>query len=42
MLRRAEPFAQIVIPDHRELDKGTLRAILPQADVSIERFIEFL
>jgi predicted RNA binding protein YcfA (HicA-like mRNA interferase family) len=42
ILRRDEPFAQIVVPDHRELDKGTLRAILRQADVSIERFIELL
>jgi hypothetical protein len=34
-LRRLEPFAQVVVPDHRELDRGTLRAILRHAGVSI-------
>ena len=34
ILRRDNPFAQVVVPDHDELDTGTLRAILRQADVS--------
>jgi predicted RNA binding protein YcfA (HicA-like mRNA interferase family) len=38
VLRRDDPFAQVVVPDHRELDKGTLRAILRQAGISIEEF----
>jgi len=38
VLRRDEPFAQVVVPDHRELDRGTLRAILRHADVSVEEF----
>lgn len=38
ILRRDDPFAQLVVPDHKELDRGTLRAILRQADVSIEEF----
>jgi predicted RNA binding protein YcfA (HicA-like mRNA interferase family) len=42
VLRRDEPFAQIVVPDHKELDRGTLRAILRQADVTIDRFITLL
>lgn len=42
ILRRDDPFAQIVVPDHKELDRGTLRAILRQADVTIERFVEWL
>jgi predicted RNA binding protein YcfA (HicA-like mRNA interferase family) len=42
ILRRDKPFAQIVVPDHKELDRGTLRAILRQADVTIERFVEWL
>lgn len=25
ILRRDEPFAQVVVPDHKELDRGTLR-----------------
>jgi predicted RNA binding protein YcfA (HicA-like mRNA interferase family) len=28
VLRRDTPFAQPVVPDHSELDKGTLRAII--------------
>jgi predicted RNA binding protein YcfA (HicA-like mRNA interferase family) len=24
ILRRDDPFGQLVVPDHRELDKGTL------------------
>jgi predicted RNA binding protein YcfA (HicA-like mRNA interferase family) len=38
VLRRDDPFAQVVVPDHRELDKGTLRAILRQAGITIEEF----
>ena len=28
IMRRDDPFAQTVVPAHRELDRGTLRAIL--------------
>ena len=28
VLRRDEPFAQVVVPDHKVLDRGTLRAII--------------
>jgi predicted RNA binding protein YcfA (HicA-like mRNA interferase family) len=42
VLRRDNPFAQTVVPDHAELDRGTLRAILRQADVTVERFKELL
>ncbi len=41
-LRRDEPFAQVVVPDHRELDRGTLRAILRGAGVPVEQLIELL
>jgi len=40
ILRRADPFAQLVVPDHKELDRGTLRAILRAAKLSVEEFIE--
>jgi predicted RNA binding protein YcfA (HicA-like mRNA interferase family) len=36
ILRRNEPFAQVVVPDHQELDRGTLRAIIRQAGLSVE------
>lgn len=38
ILRRSNPFAQLVVPDHRELDRGTLRAIIRQAGISVEQF----
>jgi len=42
ILRRDEPFAQVVVPDHKELDRGTLRAILRLAGLSIDDFVELL
>ncbi|MBC7318832.1 type II toxin-antitoxin system HicA family toxin [Candidatus Bipolaricaulota bacterium] len=42
VMRRDEPFAQVVVPDHDELDRGTLRAILRQAGVSVEEFLRAL
>jgi predicted RNA binding protein YcfA (HicA-like mRNA interferase family) len=41
-MRRDNPFAQLVVPNHSELDKGTLRAIIRQADLSVEGFIRLL
>jgi predicted RNA binding protein YcfA (HicA-like mRNA interferase family) len=38
ILRRDTPFAQVVVPDHRELDRGTLRAILRHAGLTVEEF----
>ena len=38
ILRRDEPFAQVVVPNHRELDSGTLRAILRQIGISVDEF----
>lgn len=39
ILRRDNPFAQVVVPDHKELDKGTLRSIIKQAELDVNRFI---
>ncbi len=38
ILRRDDPFAQLAVPDHEELDRGTLRAIIRQAGLSVEDF----
>jgi len=38
ILRRDDPFSQIVVPDHKELDRGTLRAIIRQTGLSIDEF----
>lgn len=42
ILRRVEPFAEVVVPNHDELDKGTLRAIIRQVGLSVDEFIELL
>ena len=42
ILRRNEPFAQLVVPDHKELDRGTLRAIIRQSGLTVEAVVSFL
>jgi predicted RNA binding protein YcfA (HicA-like mRNA interferase family) len=41
-LRRDEPFCQLVVPLHKELDRGTLRAIIRQAGISVNEFTKLL
>jgi len=42
VMRRDSPFAQVVVPDHRRLDTGTLDIILEGSGLSVERFLRFL
>jgi len=42
ILRRDDPFAQLVVPDHKELDRGTLRAIIRQASLTVDDFVALL
>jgi predicted RNA binding protein YcfA (HicA-like mRNA interferase family) len=42
VLRRQSPFAQVVVPDHKVLDRGTLRAIIRQGGLSVEEFLRHL
>ena len=42
ILRRDAPYAQVVVPDHRELDTGTLRAIIKDAGLSVAEFTQLL
>jgi predicted RNA binding protein YcfA (HicA-like mRNA interferase family) len=42
VLFRDEPPAQVVVPDHRELDRGTLRGILRHAGLTVEEFVDLL
>lgn len=42
ILRRDNPFAQTVVPDHPELDRGTLRAIIRQSNLTVEQFTTLL
>jgi predicted RNA binding protein YcfA (HicA-like mRNA interferase family) len=36
------PPAQTTVPNHKELDRGTLRAIIRQTGLTIEEFIALL
>ncbi len=38
ILRRDSPFGQTVVPNHKEIDTGTLRAIIRQVGISVEEF----
>jgi len=36
------PHRRIVVPLHKEIAKGTLRAIIRQAGLTVEEFVELL
>mgnify|MGYP001592077565 FL=1 len=43
VLRQAAyPHRRLVVPDHKEVAKGTLRAIIKQAGLTVEEFNELL
>ena len=42
ILRRDSPFCQLVVPDHKILDRGTLRAIIRQAGLGLDEFKSLL
>jgi predicted RNA binding protein YcfA (HicA-like mRNA interferase family) len=42
VLRRDSPFAQVVVPDHKSIDTGTLDSILDGADLPVDEFIQLL
>ncbi len=42
VLRRDEPFTQVVVPDHKVLGRGTLRAIIRQAGLGVDEFLHLL
>ncbi len=42
VLRRDNPFAQVVVPDHKSVDTGTLATIIDGADLSVEDFINLI
>ena len=41
MVRKSPP-SQTTIPNHKELDRGTLRAIIRQVGLTVDQFIELL
>jgi predicted RNA binding protein YcfA (HicA-like mRNA interferase family) len=42
VLVREDPKATVSVPDHDELDRGTLRAIIRQAGLSVDEFVQLL
>lgn len=38
----AYPHRRLVVPDHKEIAKGTLRAIIKQAGLTVDEFNELL
>ena len=42
ILVRDEPKTRLSVPNHKTLDKGTLRAIIRQAGLTIDEFINLL
>ena len=39
---RKDPPSQATIPNHKELDRGTLRAIIRQSGLTVEEFVALL
>lgn len=37
-LRRDDPYAKVVVPERRELAKGTLRRIIRDAGLTVDEF----
>lgn len=43
VLRQVDyPHRRLVVPDHKEIAKGTLRAIIKQAGLTVEEFNKLL
>jgi predicted RNA binding protein YcfA (HicA-like mRNA interferase family) len=42
VVRRDEPRTTITVPDHDELATGSLRAIIRQADLTVDEFRDLL
>lgn len=42
VMQRADPYAMVVVPDHKELRPGTLKGIIRDAGLTVEQFITLL
>lgn len=42
MRQKQEPHRRLTVPNHRELAKGTLRAIINDAGLTVEEFASLL
>jgi predicted RNA binding protein YcfA (HicA-like mRNA interferase family) len=42
ILRRDDPHARVVVPDHRQVRAGTLRHVIAEAGLTVEQFMQLL
>ena len=42
ILRKDDPFSQIVVPNHKNVAKGTLRTIIKNAGLTVDQFVNLL
>ena len=42
ILRRDDPLARAVVPDHKQVRAGTLRRIIADAGFTVEQFMKLL
>lgn len=42
ILVREDPITTVSVPNHKELDRGTLRAIIRQVGLSVDEFVALL
>ena len=42
ILRRDNPSARTVVPDHKQIRPGTLRRIIADSGLSVEQFVQLL
>jgi len=42
ILRRDDPYARVVVPDHAQVRQGTLRRIIADAGLTVDQFLGLL
>jgi predicted RNA binding protein YcfA (HicA-like mRNA interferase family) len=42
VLRRDQPHARVIVPDHRCMRSGTLRQIIREAGLTVDEFVALL
>ncbi|MBX9787466.1 MAG: type II toxin-antitoxin system HicA family toxin [Pirellulales bacterium] len=42
VLRRDHPYARVIVPDHKQIRRGTLSQILAEADLTVDEFLRLL
>jgi predicted RNA binding protein YcfA (HicA-like mRNA interferase family) len=42
ILRREQPYARVVVPDHKQVRIGTLRSIIANAGLTLAQFMQLL